>query len=363
MSQQLFIPEKVNIGFQNRSDTYTGKLAYVIYFDSFGKLRKEKSWQSWRDSKIDPIIYENEPTEGFVLNKDVGGARRSYGWNCRNEYVRVYDPRDFEFEISIANLLFILRECDCSRGKGLEGKFVYAWQGTELVLLPVNSMDYEESKKFTKLQGTKISVKDLIPGGTYVTKSQDNLIYLGRFEKWSPYDKTYGYHNHSVDTIIKAKGKKHHVFWTPPNKHLPNGKFEFVDNMSRLGGVLSDTPVPELSDLISSYYMSKHGSKVVKLYLKNCKTNFKDTFAYEKNGVYVLYKNISHNGINTHKKVFLNGDVLHFETFYCESFPDDRRPTWYNRPTIPWSEHKPQKLYILLESGAEFKVTSEGRLV
>jgi uncharacterized protein (DUF2132 family) len=148
-STKLFIPSKMKVGFQARKDTYTGQLAYVVYYDSKGVLRKEKSWEQWRDKKIDPVEFENTPMEGFVLNKGVGGARQSYGWNARNEYIRVYDPRNFEFEISVENLLFILRECDCSRGKGLEGKFVYAFDRADLILLPVSSVDFQESQKFT----------------------------------------------------------------------------------------------------------------------------------------------------------------------------------------------------------------------
>lgn len=134
----MYIPKKIKIGYQNRSDTYTGKLAYVIYFDDKGKLRKEQSWENWRDESIDPQEVSNDPVEGFVLNKEVGGVRSSnwfrdrYGsWN-RIEKIRVYDPRDFEFEISIPNLLFILQETSSIKGKGLEGEFVYAWVGTEL---------------------------------------------------------------------------------------------------------------------------------------------------------------------------------------------------------------------------------------
>jgi hypothetical protein len=118
--QQLFIPEKIKVGFQKRGDTYTGMLAYVIYFDKKGVLRKETSWQSWRDKHIAAKEYSNEPTEGFVLNKKVGGYKSS--WNFRDAHVRVYDPRGFEFEISVPNLLFILREGDCSRGKGPGGQ-------------------------------------------------------------------------------------------------------------------------------------------------------------------------------------------------------------------------------------------------
>jgi hypothetical protein len=48
-------------------------------------------------------------------------------------YCRVYDPRGFEFEISIPNLLYILQECTSTKGKGLDGEFVYAWDGKDLV--------------------------------------------------------------------------------------------------------------------------------------------------------------------------------------------------------------------------------------
>ena len=104
----IFIPNKINVGYQNREGTYTGKLAYVIYYDERGKLRKETSWQNWRDKNIPNNEYENVPTEGFVLNKKVGGYKSD--WNFRQTYSRIYDPRGFEFEITIDNLLWIL-EC------------------------------------------------------------------------------------------------------------------------------------------------------------------------------------------------------------------------------------------------------------
>ena len=49
MKSNIFIPKIINVGYQNRSGTYTGKLAYVIYYDEKGKLRKEASWNNWRD--------------------------------------------------------------------------------------------------------------------------------------------------------------------------------------------------------------------------------------------------------------------------------------------------------------------------
>ena len=162
-----------------------GRLAYVIYYDEKGKLRKESSWNSWRDKSIDPEEYDNEPTSGFVLNKKVGDYSGSWG-NHRQAYCRIYDPRGFEFEITINNLLFILEHCTCCPGKGLEGDFVYGWDGKDLVLLPTNSPDYIEIEKYSKRLNERKTFKgkDLIIGATYLTKDNEEWIYMGRFDKW-----------------------------------------------------------------------------------------------------------------------------------------------------------------------------------
>src|SRR5581483_10905297 len=123
----IFLPKRINVGYQKRTDTFTGKLAYVIYFDGKGKLRKETSWNSWRNKAIPNEEFDNVPTEGFVLNKKVGGNK--YNWNPRQTYSRIYDPRGFEFEITIPNLLYILENTNCIKGKGIEGKLVYGWEG------------------------------------------------------------------------------------------------------------------------------------------------------------------------------------------------------------------------------------------
>lgn len=115
----VFIPKKIKVGFQHRNNTYTNKLGFVIYYDEKGTLRKENSWSGWIDKTIPSEEFENTPTEGFVLDEKVGGY--STGWNHRDTYVRVYDPRGFEIEIKVPNLLWILEWCSCIRGKGIEG--------------------------------------------------------------------------------------------------------------------------------------------------------------------------------------------------------------------------------------------------
>lgn len=247
MHSKLFIPSKVNVGFQNRQDTYTKKLAYVIYYDKKGVLRKETSWNSWRDQKIPNIEYDNTPTEGFVLNKGVGGYKSD--WNFRSAHIRVYDPRDFEFEISVENLLFILKECDCTKGKGLEGKFVYAWQGTELVLLPASSLSYQESMGYTDLQGQDVSFKDLVEGCTVITKEDVKLIYIGRRMVNIPL----GWRH-----TDKWKPAKHHVFVDQKGKC-----FEFIKDAKKLAKIESSECHQDYAELVDRYNNSKYSANAV----------------------------------------------------------------------------------------------------
>lgn len=181
----IYVPKRIKVGFNNRDDTYTGKLAYVIYYDEKGKLRKETSWNSWRNKEIDSEEYNNEPISGFVLNKKVGDYSGDWG-NHRQAYCRIYDPRGFEFEITINNLLFILEHCTCYPGKGLEGDFVYGWDGKDLILLPTKSPDYIEIEKYSKRINERKAFKgkDLIIGATYLTKDNEEWVYMGRFDKW-----------------------------------------------------------------------------------------------------------------------------------------------------------------------------------
>lgn len=253
--QKLNIPKQIHVGYQNRSDTYTKKLAYVIYTDEKGKVRKERSWQSWRDNEINPDDFDNEPTSGFVLNKGVGGARGSWSSNTRNEYIRVYDPRGFEFEISVANLLFILTECNAFKGKGLEGEFVYAWGGTELVLLPVGCVEYKESSEFTELQTKKVTKKDMKEGRTYQHKNTKQLVYLGR-HKIRKLDR-YWYYSDGPNPLLSDPTHSIHVFYDVEDK-----KWHFERGFTKLAQVVSEDSHPDFADRYTEFVGSRYVSPV-----------------------------------------------------------------------------------------------------
>lgn len=279
MNDKLYIPKRINVGYQLRQGTYTGKLGYVIYWDDKGKLRKENSWQSWRhkpdswevpeflyewvDGKrvgtknpnakqygdvVKPEAFDNVPTEGFVLNKKAGGVGSGWGWHDRVEKCRVYDPRGFEFEISIPNLLFILTECNSVKGKGLVGQFVYSWSGTELVLLPVSSNEYKECLEYTNLQAKKVSLRDVKVGYNYKLKNGSVATYLGKdyFRAGSSYIET--------STIYS---KYNHIFYTEGSYD----EFTMSVNLAEEIG-----PCPNFNDICDKFKKSnKCARKIIKL--------------------------------------------------------------------------------------------------
>lgn len=281
-STQLFIPQKIKVGYQERADTYTKRLAYVIYYDTKGVLRKEASWRGWIDKgkdgntynrekgifEINPDLvrgplpthdYDNVPMEGFVLNKKAGGY--SSGWNHRQTYCRVYDPRGFEFEIKIENLLFILQECTSSKGKGLEGEFVYAMDGKDLVLLPAHCEEYTNSVKFTGLKKQSVKAKDLIPGAIYESKLQKDFIYLGRFD-WYPINQL------KIDPEERRDGRydyKSETTLSKPYFFMNDTKLEVLTSLTSLANCKEETPVSNYAELIQEFSKNKNLSRPVEI--------------------------------------------------------------------------------------------------
>jgi len=213
MKDKLLIPKIIHVGYQKRRDTYTGQLAYVVYEDHEGAIKKRGSWESWRDKKIQASKFENEPMSGFVLNKKVGDGG---GWrHARQAWFRTYDPRGFEIEISANNLVFILQECTSTKGKGLEGEFVYSWDRQQLVLLPVDSEEYRASIEFTERQTSSVDTSALQVGFVYRTRDDQELMYLGHERVYYTSKRTlyqYDYNRGCYNTKTTDHKAKRHVF-------------------------------------------------------------------------------------------------------------------------------------------------------
>lgn len=206
-NERLNIPQTLKVGYQNRKDTFSGKLAYVTYINNKGEIAKQTSWEGWRDKKIEVGTYENKPLSGFVLNKSTGVDR--YSWNRRVTWCRVYDPRGFEVEISVDNLLYILQESSCTN-KELSGEYVYSWDGKDLVLLPTCSVDYKLSTDLINKK-EKITAKSLKIGSSYKSTLSEEMVYIGKMD-WYNWEGRRVIHEYliktSMHTFVDIKERK-----------------------------------------------------------------------------------------------------------------------------------------------------------
>lgn len=261
----MFIPKRLKVGFKEPESKDTIRLAYVIYWDEKGVLRKEPSWNSWRNQDVPAKEFDNEPTEGFVLNLRAGG------WGQRRTYCEVIDPRGFMVEITIDNLLELLDECDCDK-KHLKGKFVYAWYQAELRIVMVGTETYNNIMKHTanikKVAEDCLKAKDLIPFHIYKDRAEHKMAYLGyldvyeidriqydnRRREWFKYDKKYK--PVYIDNAEASRYQKvpsinnFRVRYTCKKKHcfIPEWYFE---KLSRFSFVWMDTYVYVPKKLVS----------------------------------------------------------------------------------------------------------------
>ena len=323
MHDKLNIPPTLIVGYQKRSDTYSGKLAYVVYKDHKGKFRKRKSWEGWVDKKVGVDEFKNEPTSGFVLNRDAGGKRHSWSsWNTRVEKVRVYDPRDFEIEIDIPNLLFILQECSSLKGKGLEGEFVYAWSGSNIILLPAECPEYVESMKFSEAKTKKVTAKQMTPGCMYKNKDMQNVIYLGRYEWFDSISIK------SQQWTTTRNGQKMHIFVTEDGKNYWTQK-----GFTNLAEKLTDEPVDGFSDMLEKFLNSEHHAiiKEVKV-LKD-----KRKFSWNKHRIYNNKKRGS-------AVVQIGEKVFEISILYPAQVQDERpRSSYWSRDAVCWTTSNDEK--------------------
>ncbi len=198
----IFIPETIRVGFQHRDKTFTDKLGFVIYYKN-GKLCQEKSWNGWVDHKITPQEFDNKPTSGFMIARGI--KRHGYNWGGTTVRARIYDPRGYEFEISMDTLVGLLMYTETSKGE-IQGECVYGWKGGELILIPTNAEVYKEyvesgNKKPVKVN-RNFTLKGLEIGNVYET----NYHPLTNKYSWTGYSFTYiGEHIFFDEPVISSE--------------------------------------------------------------------------------------------------------------------------------------------------------------
>jgi hypothetical protein len=220
--------------------------------------------------------YDNIPSR-FIFNKDV--SRHGY-WSDKTK-VRIYDTRDFEFEIDVSNMMYILMHSDISKRDIME-ECVLGWNGKHVVLIPVNSDVYRDYIVHTeKTKNKPFSLKSLIHGHTYATKWHGDAVYVG-YHEWSMPG------NFSV---MESLGKRH-IFC------VASGRFEPL-NANEINYETSSDVVNNYADLVDKLNRHPYLKKAIKI-------NHKKGFIQDPNNQNVFYAFCKYDGIEAIRFSFLN---------------------------------------------------------
>lgn len=183
------------------------KLSYMTHYKDDSSFEKRKNtglkWSKTyvldtNDNAKSKFIFgvegecDNTPQKGFFIGDSVSR------WSTSNKLFRVTDPRGFMVEVPTGNISTLLKLTDVSKGI-IQEECVWGRDGSNHILLPVNSEPYLEAKKNMEvLSSPTIKISD-VPYGSVVKLLNDDQEYtfLGRGKpvfKVTPYSVTNGWH-------------------------------------------------------------------------------------------------------------------------------------------------------------------------
>ena len=122
------------------------KLAYMTYYENNSAFASRRATGfNWARSKTNTpadsgVIIDNIPVTGFYIGSSVSR------WSTSNKLYRVHDPRGFVVEVPTDNIATLLHHCTVVKGI-VQEECVWGREGTNHILLPVNSEPYLETLK------------------------------------------------------------------------------------------------------------------------------------------------------------------------------------------------------------------------
>lgn len=148
-------------------------------------LKRSATGTTWADPRgwgnqegiyiPDILEFDNLPAEGFKI---VGSVSR---WSTANKLICVEDPRGFVVEIPTGNLTTLLKHTTITKSVVQEA-CVWGREGSNHILLPVNSDIYQKAQADTVQNSEKVSLTKLKAGQLvkFSVDDDDEYVYLGR---------------------------------------------------------------------------------------------------------------------------------------------------------------------------------------
>lgn len=177
------VPEKVYIGFQGRRTQDDVPLGFMTPYgeDQAGQKRMAtvdgwaRGYYGSTNKAFNSVTLDNKPMIGFKI----GRAVRRYGrFSGNSSKIRVEDPRGFELEISIENMLMLMNSNIIEDGE-LVAECVWGRDGNANVLLPLNSEPYAHYLQTQQKKAAVIGLKNVKVGDSIELLTGEKGVYLG----------------------------------------------------------------------------------------------------------------------------------------------------------------------------------------
>lgn len=161
--------KSLKVGFQNRKDTFTGKLGFIISDDE-NKPIDTTAFKRWCDANLGFMNIENKYETGFLINKNIN--RQSTFSNSKN--IRVFHPKGFEFEVAVENLIYLIANANIV-SQEIMAPCLVCWSRGKIFLVPKGT---PEALKMDKIIGGSY---DYEVKKVYRVKNK-HLAYMGAYK-------------------------------------------------------------------------------------------------------------------------------------------------------------------------------------
>lgn len=205
----LKFSDKLYVGFQ--TDRYKNAesprtLGFAVpYDDTKASQSRQETVDRWAGKDHTPRILDNVPLSGFKIVDTV--AR----YSTSNKLFRVEDPRGFELEIPVDNLLHLIENSTIVNGL-VVGEYVWA-QRNGVYLISANSPEYKLYKNPPKMAPLAPGQYFKNKAGTIIYRYEGIFFYtsfcIDQETNYGNY-RNYGTYNHEVATSVRYTIRRKH---------------------------------------------------------------------------------------------------------------------------------------------------------
>lgn len=174
------IPEKMYVAFQRAMHDGHVHQGYMTSYgtDAASKKRMANLRHSTgadKDNGLEPVVLENKPMYGFKISR----ALRSNGWRSEIQTVSIEDPRGFQFDVTVANLIMLTDNNLIHNGEIIQ-QCIWARDGQSNLLLPVNCQPYQDALVNTDRVSKRVNTRAVRPGFEVLLHDGRKGMYMGQ---------------------------------------------------------------------------------------------------------------------------------------------------------------------------------------